>query len=103
MPWARIRKATDEDRARLELAAALFVKMHKLESYTRYAAQATDPRFSVSFALERALNRWSDLYKSDSALHQRLTDLWRAEAGHALREEDASGIIDGYVVGFKKP
>ena len=88
--------------ARLELAAALCVKMHGLESYIGHEARATDPSFSASFALERALNRWGDLFQTHPALHRQLTELWRAKAGRALSEEDASGIIDGYVVGWRK-
>ena len=101
MPWSRIREATKKDRARLELAAALFIKMHGLESYTGYKARATDPSFSASFALERALNQWGDLSQTHPALHRQLTELWRAKAGRALSAKDASGIIDGYVVGWR--
>lgn len=103
MPWLRIREATRKDWARLDLAAVVFIKAHRLESYTQYATQASDPSFSASFALERALNRWSDLSRTHPALRQELTELWRAKAAKALCEEDASGIIDGYVVGWRKP
>jgi hypothetical protein len=101
--WLRIREATRKDWARLDLAAVVFIKVHRLESYTQYATQAADPCYSASFALERTLNRWSDLFRTHPALHEELTELWRAEAARALREEDASGIIDGYVVGRRKP
>ena len=103
MAWSEIREATDEDRARLELAAACFIKSHGLESYARYDAQAADPNFSAWVALERALNRWGYLFKTDPALHPRLSELWRAEAGRALREEGASGIFDGYVMSWRNP
>ena len=103
MPWSRIREATKQDRARLELAAAFFIKMHRLETYTGYEAQATDPKYSACFALERALHRWSDLCTTDPERHQQLAVLWRVEAGRALRETGASGIVDGYVVGWVAP
>ena len=103
MPWSQIREATDEDRARLELAAARFIKLHRLEGYTLYPAPAAEPTVSASFALERVLNRWGCLFQTDPALHQRLTQLWRAEAGRVLRDKDASGIVSGYVVGWRKP
>ena len=103
MPWSRIREATKQDRARLELAAAFFIKMHRLEIHTGYEAQAADPEYSASFALERALNRWSDLCRTDPERHKQLAVLWRAEAERALREKGASGIVDGCVVGWVVP
>ena len=97
MPWSRIRAATKHDHARLELAAALFIKMQGSESCTGYKARATDPSSPPRLPLSARFTGGV----IPSRLTPRSTASWQS-FGELRRDgpltEEASGLIDGYVV-----
>ncbi len=88
MAWQTIRRATEEDTARLERAARRFAERHDIES-------SGDVVFDVEFAVEHAAHHGiaaTGHYPDDGRLRRR----WQRYVQWALRGP-AEGIAHGYV------
>ena len=101
MGWATIRRATDEDRERLQQAARRFIKRHELHRQVESDALSTDgPIAVVEFVVDRA--RKEGLFPKDIGVPMMpdggyLERLWRRIVRRALRCPGADGIAWDHV------
>jgi hypothetical protein len=86
--WQVLRKATHEDVARLELAAARFAHRHSIEVVAGGTAVQT---------LELTLEAQIGEAEVDAEYRATLRGYWRKCAARALRNAQAHGISSGYV------
>lgn len=93
MSWSTIRKATDEDRERLQAAAHRFIQRHA-EEFPYVDCDDPDVSENYARALEDELE--SSGYEREER-GRRLRPLWRRCVRRALRSPDAEGIAYGYV------
>lgn len=88
MAWSTIRKATTEDRERLNAAAERFIARHGLEQYTNQF-DGMSPWWAVDFMLHQ-----TEAVGRDTPYVRRL---WRKALRRALRSPDADGIAYDYI------
>ena len=95
--WSTIRKATDEDRERLDAAGRRFIEKHG----DRYSLNMLfmwntyeDDRSGLQSPYGLACDRAADNGDPD---HPRLRRIWRKAMRRALRCNYADGIAYGYV------
>jgi hypothetical protein len=94
--WSVIRKATEDDKYRLEKSARRFVMRHEGFHFGLKMAMAMKPPDDRpwTFCVEHCLE------ESETDSHEeyiRLNMLWRRCVRRALRHPDAEGIEYGYV------
>jgi hypothetical protein len=95
MAWSTIRKATEEDTERLQIAATRFLERHQDEMpYLKLDAEdLQDPVFTVTFHTD-----WDESMEDAQRIpRRRLARLWTRCQRRALRHPHADGIAYGYV------
>lgn len=92
MAWNTIRKATDEDSARLMAAAQRFMATHFPSVDTDDVADTGE---MMAMVVEAEIDAAASIDPHGN--HARLRNLWRAAVRRALREPACEGIAYGYV------
>lgn len=88
MAWSITRKATDEDREKLEARAKAFVKRHNLSDDIYLDSWVEQVQGSISWLLQ------GDGDELDNLDGKRLERLWKRIANRAIGDD---GIAHGYV------
>jgi len=84
MPWALLRRATDEDIERLDTTAARFITRHGIRRY-----DDSDPVTTVEWAVAD--------HDDNKNWERKLRPLWRACVRRALRDRRAEGIAYDHI------
>lgn len=91
MAWATIRKATEEDVARLNERAEAFIARHELPRLG-----ILTPTDAAEAAIDHLISGYGVSHE-EQAEGRRLRRLWLGIVRRALKESRADGIAHGYV------